>query len=179
MTPEKVLEFWQSVGNEGWWKKDEVLDRKIVETFLNLHREIAGGFKDEWLKTAEGTLAMIIVLDQFSRNMFRGSPEAFSQDSQALGIAQHAIQNKFDDQYGGDLRIFFYLPYEHSEKIREQELSMRLQYSIGANPEALKAALEHHDIIKRFGRFPHRNPVLGRHTTYAEQAFLNSGGFKG
>ena len=179
INPQDVLNFWQSVGPDGWWKKDETLDTEITNRFSNLHEQISTGQKENWLETPNGALASIIVLDQFSRNMFRGSNRAFAQDTQALMISKQGIEKGFDAKIEGELRIFYYLPFEHSENIREQEISVKLQYAIGDSPEAMKAALEHREIISRFGRFPHRNVVLGRHTTPAEQAYLDGGGFKG
>lgn len=179
MQPSDVLEFWASIGNEGWWTRNDELDRKIADNYTALHADAVAGKLDDWRNTADGALALIIILDQFSRNMFRESPKAFAQDNQALEIAKQAIAKGLDQDCREDLRVFFYLPHEHSEEIAHQEESVKLQYSITDNPEALKAALQHREIIQRFGRFPHRNKVLGRHTTPAEHAYLDDGGFKG
>lgn len=179
MKPEEILDFWASLGNEGWWVKNPEVDQQIHDRFGNLHDQACNGELDHWAKTADGALALIIILDQFSRNMFRGNPKTFAQDEQALQIAKEAVDAGLDKTCREDLRVFFYLPYEHSECIAEQEESVKLQYSIGDSPEAMNAALEHREIVQRFGRFPHRNAVLGRHTTPAEQAYLDSGGFKG
>ena len=179
ITPENVLSFWSSIGKKGWWTKDDEIDRKIVEQFSETHSLAAAGDLDHWAKTADGALALIIVLDQFSRNMFRGDPRTFAQDTKALELAKAAVQNGFDKQALEELRLFFYLPYEHSESIIDQNNSVLLMHSLGNEPDNMKAVLEHREIILRFGRFPHRNAVLGRHTTPAEQAYLDSGGFKG
>ncbi|MEM7289337.1 MAG: DUF924 family protein [Pseudomonadota bacterium] len=179
MQPSDILDFWTSVGSDGWWTRNDDLDREIIERFSELHSQAIDGKLDTWLKTGDGALAVIIVLDQFSRNMFRGSSRAFAQDAQALSIAKTAIASNLDEDARPDLKVFFYLPYEHSETIADQELSVKLQHSIGDEPEAMKAALQHREIIQRFGRFPHRNTVLGRHTTPAEQAYLDGGGFTG
>jgi uncharacterized protein (DUF924 family) len=178
MEANDVLEFWSQLGNEGWWTKNPEVDAQIHEKFGKTHDEACEGKLDHWTETADGALALIIVLDQFSRNMFRNDAKSFTQDAKALQIAKDAVAKGLDQSCREDLRVFFYLPYEHSEKIADQEKSVLLQHSI-ANPEAIWAALEHRDIIRRFGRFPHRNTVLGRHTTPAETAYLDGGGFKG
>lgn len=179
MEPTDILEFWAGLGDEAWWSKNEELDKEIINRFGKLHANAVDGKLDNWADTPDGALALIIVLDQFSRNMFRGSPKAFSNDPKALQITKTAIELGLDKGSREDLRVFFYLPYEHSESIIDQKVSLRLQHSIKSHPGALNAAIEHHEIIKRFGRFPHRNTVLGRHTTPAEQAYLDGGGFKG
>ncbi|MEM9332082.1 MAG: DUF924 family protein [Pseudomonadota bacterium] len=179
ISSDDVLDFWAELGDEGWWKKDLDVDAKIQERFGTLHQQACDGQLAAWETTSNGALALIILLDQFSRNMFRGSPKSFSQDALALEIAKRAIDKGLDKDCREELRVFFYLPYEHCEAIAEQEKSVQLQHSIRSSEESLKAALEHRDIVRRFGRFPHRNPVLGRHTTPAEQAFLDGGGFKG
>lgn len=177
--PDDVLEFWASVGKAGWWSKSDDVDRQIVEQFSNAHARAVAGEIDDWMSTADGALALIIILDQFSRNMFRGDAKTFAQDAKALEIAKEAVRNGQDKLCREDLRLFFYLPFEHSESILDQNKSVLLMHSIGNVPDNMKAVLEHREIIQRFGRFPHRNAVLGRHTTPAEQAYLDGGGFKG
>lgn len=178
-TPDNVLNFWASIGPKGWWTKDDNIDRQIIEKFSDTHAQATAGDLDHWAETADGALALIIVLDQFSRNMFRGDSKTFAQDAKALQLAKKAIGAGFDKRAMKELRLFFYLPYEHSESILDQKQSVLLMHSLGYNPDNMKAVLEHREIIERFGRFPHRNTVLGRHTTPAEQAYLDSGGFKG
>ena len=179
MKPSDVLEFWESTGSKGWWMKNDDVDAQIHEKFGQLHRQACAGELDDWRETPDGALALIIVLDQFSRNMFRGSPKTFAQDAKALKLAKDAIAKGFDKQANETLQFFFYLPFEHSENIEDQERSLELFEAYNGDPEFMKAAREHHDIIKRFGRFPHRNEVLGRETTLEEQAYLDGGGFKG
>ena len=179
MKPSDVLDFWESIGSRGWWMKNDEVDTQIHEKFGQLHRQACAGELDDWQETPDGALALIIVLDQFSRNMFRGSPKTFTQDAKALKLAKDAISNGFDKQANETLRFFFYLPFEHSENIKDQERSLELFEAYNGDPEFMKAAIEHHDIINRFGRFPHRNEVLGRETTLEEQAYLDGGGFKG
>jgi len=178
MKPNDVLDFWESIGNKGWWTKNEDIDAQIHDRFGELHAQACEGTLDHWTQTPDGALALVIVLDQFSRNLFRGSAKSSAQDAKALEIAKALLNKGHDKQCRQDLRIFFYLPFEHSESILDQEKSVLLQLSITL-PGAMKAALEHREIIKRFSRFPHRNKALGRHTTPAERAYLDKGGFKG
>ena len=173
-----VLAFWRSAGPERWFKKDEAFDREISDRFIDLHGAAAAGDKDGWADTAEGALALIIVLDQFSRNIFRGTPQAFAQDARARDVATAAVARRFDGVADPALRVFFYLPFMHSERISDQERCVLLCHSL-ADRENLPYAREHERIVRRFGRFPHRNQVLGRHTSPAEQAFLEAGGFAG
>ncbi|MEM7067740.1 MAG: DUF924 family protein [Pseudomonadota bacterium] len=179
ISPKDILDYWSSLGKEGWWTKNADVDEEIKTRFGALHDQACFGKLDHWAKTADGALALIIILDQFSRNMFRGDARSFSQDQKALSIAAQAIDSGLDKELEGDLAVFLYMPYEHSEEIADQKRSVLLQHSLGASPENLRAALQHREIIQRFGRFPHRNAVLGRHTTPAEQAYLDSGGFSG
>ena len=178
-TADDVLNFWAEIGSDGWWQRNDTVDQRIAEEFGETHKLATGSALDDWQQTPDGALALIILLDQFSRNLHRGSAEAFAHDAKSLSIAKTAIAMGLDTKSREDLRVFFYLPFEHCERIAEQEESVKLQHSLGFNPEAMKAALEHREIIQRFGRFPHRNPVLGRHTTPAETAYLEAGGFKG
>jgi uncharacterized protein (DUF924 family) len=175
--PADVVAFWREAGPERWFKKDADFDRAIVERFDALHGEAAAGRLQDWAATSDGALALIIVLDQFSRNMFRGTPKAFAQDELASATARKAIDAGFDISVGEDLRSFFYTPLMHSESIRDQERSVSLYHAIA--PHYLRYAREHEQIIRRFGRFPHRNLIVGRPMTPAEQAFIDGGGFGG
>jgi len=177
--PDQILEFWASIGTKAWWTKDDIVDRQIVDQFSEIHTKAASGEIDDWSKTANGALALIIILDQFSRNMFRDDAKTFAQDAKALELARNAVLQGLDRQARENLRLFFYLPFEHSESIIDQNRSVLLMHTVGNNPDNMKAVIEHREIIQRFGRFPHRNTVLGRHTTPAEQAYLDDGGFKG
>jgi uncharacterized protein (DUF924 family) len=176
--PEEVVAFWREAGREKWFKKDADFDRAIAERFGDLHAEIAAGRKADWAKTAEGALALILVLDQFSRNMFRDSPKAFAQDAMASEFARAATAAGFDRAVEPMLAHFFHMPFMHSERIADQERSVLHFHAIGSD-EGLKFAHIHEQAIRRFGRFPHRNPILGRHMTPAEQAYLGDGGFVG
>ena len=175
--PADVIVFWREVGSDRWFKKDTAVDDEIRRRFLQLHEAAAAGRLDDWQQNPEGTLALLILLDQFPRNLFRGSPRAFETDEKARTIASRAILNGFDSGFG-DMRTFFYLPFMHSEDLADQERAIAL-YRAQGNADGLKWAELHADVIRRFGRFPHRNAALGRTTTPEEQAFLDSGGFAG
>ena len=173
-----VLAFWREAGPSNWFRKDEAFDTEIRTRFLTTYQAAAAGQLADWEATAETALALVVVLDQFPRNIFRGSAQAFAADAPARAVADRALARGFDQQVPAGERQFFYLPFEHSENISDQERCLALFRSTG-NPDSLKWAEKHADIIRRFGRFPHRNAVLGRTTTAEEQAFLNAGGFAG
>ena len=173
-----VLSFWRAAGPERWWTKDDAFDAAIREKFAGLWQQAAEGRLADWERSDEGTLALVIVLDQFPRNMFRNDPRAFSTDAMALDVAMRALERGVDARTDEDLRQFLYLPFMHSEELVDQERCVALFAPLG-NENNTKYAEIHADIIRRFGRFPHRNPVLGRETTAEEQAFLDSGGFSG
>jgi len=176
--PNDIIAFWREVGPEGWFEKNAAVDEDIRTRFLHLHEAAAAGEFKAWEQNAEGALALLILLDQFSRNMFRGEARAYATDPLARAIAAGALVHGFDAQVKPEMRQFFYLPFEHSEDLADQERSVALCKAAG-DAEKLKWAEVHADIIRRFGRFPHRNALLGRTTTPEEQAFLDSGGFAG
>ena len=177
-TPADVVAFWREAGPKKWFLKDAAFDASIRERFATLHARAARGELDDWAETPEGALALLLLLAQFSRNLNRGSVRAFAQDERARRIAQKAIEAGFDQKIDPAFRTFFYLPFTHSESIGDQELCVRLSHHL-PDRDSLRWARIHEQIIRRFGRFPHRNKVLGRHTTPAEQAFLDGGGFSG
>jgi uncharacterized protein (DUF924 family) len=172
-----VLAFWRAAGPDKWFKKDAAFDAEIRARFLATYEAAAAG-RLAWDDSPEGALALVIVLDQFPRNMFRDSARAFAADPLAHATASHAIERGFDQQVAVGERGFFYLPFEHSEELADQERCIALNRATG-DAEGLKWAELHADIIRRFGRFPHRNELLGRTTTPEEQAFLDGGGFAG
>ncbi len=176
--PETVLTFWEEAGHDRWFQKDADFDAEIRSRFSAIHHAARIGRLDHWNQTPHGALALVILLDQFSRNIFRDDPKAFENDMRALGIAHEAIRKGFDGKIAMPLRLFFYLPFEHSEQSHDQDECIRLVEKTG-DEEALKWAKVHADIIARFGRFPHRNKILGRESTPAEDAFLKDGGFAG
>jgi uncharacterized protein (DUF924 family) len=175
--PEQIVSFWRHAGPGAWFTKNDEFDARFRERFLELHETAARGELDHWMTTPEGSLALLILLDQFPRNAFRGTPRMFATDSHARRVAAAAIAAGHDRAVEERLQMFFYLPLEHSENAADQELSVALTRRLGQ--EAFKYAELHRDIIKRFGRFPHRNAILGRATTPQEQAYLGGGGFKG
>jgi uncharacterized protein (DUF924 family) len=173
-----VTAFWRAAGPSKWFRKDAAFDREIAARFLAAHEAAAAGRLADWEATPDGALALLLLLDQFPRNMFRGSARAFASDPLARAVAQRAIAHAFDASAAGAERVFFYLPFTHSENLADQERSLALVRRTG-DAETEDYAKIHADIIRRFGRFPHRNAVLGRVTTPEEQAFLDSGGFAG
>jgi uncharacterized protein (DUF924 family) len=176
--PGDVLGFWRAAGPEKWFAKDDAFDAEIKTRFLTTYEAAARGELSAWEATPEGALALAIVLDQFPRNMFRGSARAFAADATARAVADRALGRGFDAQVPEGERMFLYLPFEHSESIADQERCCALFRAMN-DADLLHWAELHADIIRRFGRFPHRNAMLGRTTTPAEQAFLDNHGFAG
>lgn len=172
-----VVQFWRDAGADRWFNKSEAFDEEFRGRFLSLHEAAARGELDGWARTAEGALALLILLDQFPRNAFRGTARMYETDARARKIAHQAVDNGLDEQVEKALRVFFYLPFSHSENIQDQRRGVERNQRLGQ--PWLTHALGHADIIERFGRFPHRNPLLGRSTTVQEQAFLDAGGFAG
>ena len=177
VSPADVLTFWREAGPDKWFTKDLAFDAEIREKFLGTYEAAVAGRLSEWEATAEGALALVIVLDQLSRNMFRGDARTYAADPAARAAAHRSLKRGYDQDVPAGERGFFFLPFMHSEDLADQERCVAL-YREAGDPD-LKYALEHHDIVRRFGRFPHRNVMLGRITTPEEQAFLDGGGFKG
>ncbi|MCX7313654.1 MAG: DUF924 family protein [Hyphomicrobiales bacterium] len=176
--PEDVLAFWREAGPDKWFTKDAAFDDAIRSRFLATYEAAAAGQLAAWEATADGALALTIVLDQFPRNMFRGDARSHAADALALAVADRALARGFDRGMPVSNQQFFYLPFEHSESLRDQERCCAL-FAATSDADLLKWAHIHADIIRRFGRFPHRNALLGRTTTADEQAFLDAGGFNG
>jgi len=174
----EVISFWRDAGPDRWFTKDAAFDGQIRERFFDTYEAAAAGKLSGWEGDAQGALALLILLDQFPRNMFRGDARAFATDPLARAVAAGAIVRGFDSQVPADLRSFFYLPFEHSEDLADQERGIAF-YKASGDADGLKWAEIHADIIRRFGRFPHRNAVVGRATTPEEQKFLDDGGFSG
>lgn len=173
-----VVAFWRNAGPSKWFARDAAFDARC-RGLLDLHFAAARRELDAWRDDAVGALALVLLLDQIPRNAFRGSAHAFATDPLAKSIAEHAIGAGFDLATDEALRIFFYLPFEHSESLDDQKRSLALHRERLTAPDADQWAKLHLDIIERFGRFPHRNAVVGRITTPEEQAFLDEGGFAG
>lgn len=172
MQQQEVLDFWfNELQPEMWWQKSDDLDSQIQERFGELHQKASAGELYAWRKTAEGALAEVIVLDQFSRNIYRHSAQAFSCDAMALVLAQEAIEKDFHRQLSNVERGFLFLPYMHSESAVIHELAVAL-YSEFAQPQNLEFERKHKAIIDQFGRYPHRNALLGRESSAAELEFL-------
>lgn len=177
-----VIGFWSAAGPGKWFAKSTAFDEAIRLKFEPVHFAAARGEYAVWEAGAEGALALCILLDQFPRNLYRRTAHAFATDPLARSIATGALDQKFDGKVEPLLRQFFYLPFMHSEDLADQERSVALYEAYDGETgdiESLKYAVIHRDIIRRFGRFPHRNPALGRVTTPEEQTFLDEGGFGG
>jgi uncharacterized protein (DUF924 family) len=177
-TAADVVSFWRQAGPKRWFEADDAFDRTVRAKFLAVHEAAARGEFAVWEDTAAGALALVILFDQFPRNLFRGSARAFATDPLARAVASRAIARGFDRATDDSMRPFFYLPFMHSEALADQHRCVQLYETLG-DTEGAKYAIIHRDVIARFGRFPHRNRVLGRDTTRAEQEFLDSGGFAG
>ena len=176
-SPATVAAFWRDAGPGRWFAKDDAFDADFKARFEATHHLAATGALDHWAADAQGALALLVLLDQLPRNAWRGSGHMFATDGKARAIAQAAIDAGFDQQVEPALRPFFYLPFMHSESLADQERSVELNRSLDANTQ--RFAVLHRDIVKRFGRFPHRNAALGRLSTPEEQRFLDEGGFSG
>ncbi|OZI58900.1 DUF924 family protein [Bordetella genomosp. 1] len=172
-----VVSFWRDAGPAKWFARDDAFDAAFRARFLDTHFAAARGERSDWEGSAEGVLALLILLDQFPRNAFRGTAHMFATDGLALAIARRAVAAGLDVQVEPLLRHFIYLPFEHAEDIDAQNEGVSLMSGLDA--DTLRWAIIHRDIIVRFGRFPHRNASLGRTTTEAEQRFLDEGGFAG
>ncbi|MBT8494746.1 MAG: DUF924 domain-containing protein [Deltaproteobacteria bacterium] len=193
--PSDVLDFWfgdldesgsaDAEHSKQWFKKDPEFDAEIRTRFESSYQAIASGEREDWLSKPEGALAYVIVLDQFSRNMYRDSAQMYAADDRALTAARQAITAGFDAQLPSDQRVFLYMPLMHAEDREAQAECVshmeKLVAELGADPDSraaanLKYARWHQDVVDRFGRFPHRNPILGREHTPEEQSYLDEGG---
>lgn len=172
-----VVSFWRAAGPGRWFETDTAFDAAFRARFLPLHFAVARRLCDAWGETPEGSLALLILTDQFPRNAFRGTAHMYATDSLARGFARKALMDGHDLLVEPVLRLFFYLPFAHSEDLADQAVSVERARMMGA--EALEHARGHQSIVRRFGRFPHRNLLLGRETTEKEAAFLEAGGFSG
>lgn len=176
--PSDIVAFWKEAGPDKWFAKDDAFDAEFRRRFEADHFAAARRERDHWIETPDGALALLLLLDQFPRNVFRGTGHAFATDPLARLFARRAIAAGRDQAFEQELRPFFYLPLQHSEDLDDQRQSLAL-FGALTTPDADKWARHHHEIIARFGRFPHRNRALGRETTAEEQAFLDAGGFSG
>jgi len=170
-----VTSFWSAAGEQRWFAHSEAFDRDCEARFLATHFAAARRELEHWTERADGVLALLILLDQVPRNVFRGSAHSYATDSLARHYATCGVDLGFDRQVDRAMRIFFYLPFTHSEDIADQERSLLLHRTFPGSGQDAWAA-RHHEVIRRFGRFPHRNAALGRATTPEEQAWLDAGG---
>ncbi len=175
---EKILKFWfEDIDPKKWFMKDETFDRTLIKKFSDLHDEIISNKHTDWENNPDSALALILVLDQFSRNMFRDTPKAFKSDKFALRVAKNSIEKGFDKKVTKG-RQFFYMPFMHSEKLEDQEKSILLFTELAKDDnkseKLITYAIAHYDIIERFGRFPHRNKILNRESTNEEIEFLKT-----
>ena len=173
---DKVLHFWfEELSPKDWFAKSDALDAEIQKRFGSLHRELSGREAEDFLSSATKAFAAIILFDQFSRNLFRGDARSFANDPLALAIARAMLAKGWDKEITNEQRVFVYLPFEHSEELVDQGRCVELIEALG-NEEFTRYAKAHRDVILRFGRFPHRNAILGRTSTPAEVAFLSRPG---
>lgn len=172
-----IIDFWLSAGDEGWFNADAAFDALCRERFLDLHLAASRNELVHWIQSAPSTLALLLLLDQLPRNIFRRSAHAYATDPMARAVAYQALSLGFDQQFAPELRSFFYLPLMHSEELADQRRASELFQTLDT-PRAIKWRTHHLAIIERFGRFPHRNRVLGRSTTPDELAWLDAGGFR-
>jgi uncharacterized protein (DUF924 family) len=173
MTFHDVLGFWfSSATRSNWFEKSDAFDAEVRRLLLPLHEEAASGRLPEWREHPQGCLALVILLDQVPRNVFRGSPRAFANDPAARALTKLAIERGYDAGMDMDQRVFLYLPLEHSEDLADQRLSVEINRARIGDPEYTDYAEGHLRIIERFGRFPHRNRILGRPSTEEEIEFL-------
>ena len=175
--PADIVGFWRDAGPERWFASDAAFDGECRTRFLEAHLLAAQCEFEHWLDDAEGALALVLLLDQIPRNVFRRSGHAYATDGLARHYASRALTLAFDTALDPDLRMFFYLPFQHSEAMVDQERSLKLFARLRGGDD--RWARLHYDIIKRFGRFPHRNAELGRESTTEEREFLAQGGFGG
>lgn len=166
----QIIQFWFLDPNK-WYAKDWQFDQQIRDNFLIDYENAIAHNYVSWQQTAEGCLALILLLDQFSRNMFRDTAKMYATDAQAIMIAKEAISKKFDQALSAEQRQFIYMPFMHSEDLEDQEISLKLFKALG-NANGIKYAQSHYDIVAEFDRYPHRNKILGRKSTDAELVFL-------
>ena len=172
--PAEVIGFWRAAGPGKWFNGGKAFDDECRQRFGDAHMAAARREFDGWVQTADGVLALLLLLDQIPRNIFRGSGHAFATDGLALQHATQAVEGGLDVQVEKELRAFIYLPFEHCEDMAMQDRSVELMATLDEN--SLGYAHAHRNVIKRFGRFPHRNAALGRSSTPEEQAWLGAGG---
>lgn len=175
---EEIIDFWlNEVTEPGWYKVDEAVDQKIRDRYLEMWQTARKGGYDHWCCRPEHSLALLILLDQFPRNMFRGLSDSFATDSMARKVAKRAIYMRNDLKIDKPMRQFFYLPLMHSEVLADQDTGVRM-YKLRMDPDgALLHPRAHREVIREFGRFPYRNDALGRVSTTAERDYIDAGAY--
>lgn len=184
---QEILDFWFGSPGEPdypkpksfWFSKKPEFDEQLRIRFLIDYQKAAAGYLDDWMDSPDSCLALILLLDQFPRNVFRDTPEAFATDWEALSVAQHAVAKGYDHMLLPVQRWFIYFPFEHSENLEHQNQAVRLFQQLGDDPDSVSSidyAVRHMQVIERFGRFPHRNKILGRISTPEEKEFLKHKG---
>jgi len=182
---QEILDFWFGTGSDHgkerkfWFIKDKEFDEEVQSRFLSTYEAATTGELDHWKESPDSCLALILLLDQFPRNMFRNSPQAFATDEKVLNIAKYAVKQGYDLQLLPVERWFIYLPFEHSENLEHQRQAVALFETLQDDPNSASSidyAKRHLEVIKRFGRFPHRNAILGRKSTAEEEEFLQQPG---
>ena len=175
MQPDDIINFWLQAGPQIWFKKDDAFDQSVKEKFQTLPDQIIEGQYDHWQTNPNGMLASVIALDQFPRNIHRDTARAFAYDEAARKYAKTAIDQQWDQQVRGELKAFFYLPFMHSEDINDQQYCLDI-YNKAGDEDGADYARRHMELIEKYGRFPHRNAILGRKSTPEELAYLNTEG---
>lgn len=170
----EVVAFWREAGSDKWFARDDAFDARFRERFLDVHFAAARREFEHWMGDVDGALALVLLLDQFPRNCFRRSGHAYATDPLARYYATRAVEAGLDARVDPALRVFMYLPFEHSEDSADQARSIEMMRRVDAG--YMQYAVAHRDVIARFGRFPHRNRELGRESTPEEQAWLDAGG---
>ena len=169
----EILDFWFVETKEAqWFSKDKMLDTQIKQRFLTVHNEAVSGAYNHWQDMADGALALVLVLDQFSRNLYRGTPKAYAYDDKAVAVSKLSIERGFHQSMPDVRKRFLYMPFMHSENLENQKQSVALFKSLGGAEKSVDYAIKHMEIIEKFGRFPYRNKTLGRKTTDEEAAWL-------
>ncbi|EAU43312.1 hypothetical protein FP2506_10721 [Fulvimarina pelagi HTCC2506] len=178
VAPDTIVEFWWDAGSEKWFSKDEAFDETVRSRFLDIYEQAAEGHLDDWIEEPTGALALVILLDQFPRNMFRGTPRAYATDEKAKKIGLVALERGDHETVSEEINQFLAMPLMHSEDLVDQDACVMWMERVGTE-QNIEYAKHHRDIIARFGRFPHRNAVLGRQSTEAEMDYLREGGYSG
>jgi uncharacterized protein (DUF924 family) len=178
MSQREIIDYWMGLPDKALFTSDPAFDAELQTRFGELHTQAVNGLLDDWAETKDGRFALILLLDQMSRNLKRGTPAMFAADPKALALAAQAIALGDDEGQEPTVKRWYYMPFMHSEQFVDQERCVELCRQPGLE-NTLQYAIDHRDIVARFGRFPHRNKVLGRAMKPGEQAFLDEGGFSG